>query len=78
MADRQEFRVTRSGNVQGSIPAFTVEGKITDSQTGATLYDFTGARSIRFPQVMAGMTSAQRDEFVDAVVDFLVRATTGY
>ena len=69
MPDLQSFSVTRNGTVSlPAAPTWIIAGKITDSQTGAVLQDFTGANAVNFPQVLGNLTNAQQDDFVQRVV----------
>lgn len=73
MPDFQNFSITRGNNANVNIPTWTISGRITNSQTGATIQDFTGGNVIRFPQVLGNLTTAQQNEFVSEVIQMLIR-----
>lgn len=77
MPDFQQFSVTRSGTANLTVPTWAVEVKITDSKTGATVRDFTGANALSFPQILGQLTAAQQDEFVAASMNWLIRKRAG-
>ena len=74
MPDFQGFSIVRNGTASlPNAPTWNIQGKITDSQTGDVLHDFTGANTIKFPQVLGNLTNAQQDRFVQEVVQMLIR-----
>lgn len=80
MPDFQDFSLTRNGTVSlPNAPQWRVELRITDSQTGEELRDFTGANALSFPQILGQLTAAQQDEFVAMSMAWLIhkRAGTG-
>ena len=77
MPDLQNFSVTRTGNTVNGIPEYAIEGQVCDSQSGAVLRDFTGANGVKFPQILATVTAAQRDVLVQLLVRELIRIKTG-
>ena len=80
MADLQNFSVTANGNVNiSNFPRFTITATVTDSQTSAVLFDFTGANAITFPGDMPTLfpTAAARRAFVERLAMHLVRVKAG-
>ena len=77
MPDFQQFSVTRTTAASMTVPRWTIELKITDSQTGALLRDFTGANALSFPAILGQLTNAQQDEFVFNAVEWLIRKRAG-
>lgn len=76
--DLQNFSVTRSGTVNlNNVPQWIIEGQITDSQTGAVLFDFTGANSVKFPQVLGQLSNAKQNKFVEFAVLTLLKMRFG-
>jgi hypothetical protein len=75
--DLQSFFVTRNGTVNLTVPQWTISFLVTDSKTGAVLFDRTGANALSFPQVLGQLTAAQQDEFVNMVVVWLLRKRLG-
>ncbi len=67
MADLWDFKVVRAGNVQLTVPTWTVSGKVVN-RGGPPDVDFTAGNSVSFPQVLGQLTVAQQDEFVTRAV----------
>lgn len=67
MADLKGFSRTVNLPVTATVPSVTWEGKITDSQTGAVLYDFTGAKAINFPAILTLLTPDDLFSLLDAI-----------
>ena len=79
MPDLQNYSVVRTGNtINANIPEFAISGQVCDSQSGAVLADFSGANTIRFPQVWATLTQAQRQALVETIARDLIRVVTGF
>lgn len=75
MPDLQEFSVAPNGTATlNNFPRFTISAKITDSKTGAVLFDFTGANAIQFPGDLPTIlnTAAERRAFVETIAHFLL------
>jgi len=69
MPDLIEFSVVRSGTASLTVPVWTIAGKIVDSKTQQTVIaDFTGANTVKFPQVLGQLTNAQQDRLVEMIV----------
>lgn len=80
MPDLQNFAVAANGNVNiNNFPRFTITAQVTDSQSGAVLFDFTGANSITFPGDMPTLfpTAAARRAFMERMAVHLVRVKAG-
>lgn len=77
MPDFQQFDVQTLGSVSVTLPRFQISVKVTDSQTGATIADFTGANAFVFPGVLATLTAAQRRTILDDIVARLIRMKAG-
>jgi hypothetical protein len=77
MPDFQEFAVIRNGTISLTVPQWTVSLKVTDSKTGAVLFDRTGVNSFSFPQILGQLTVAQQDEFVQMAIGWLLRKRLG-
>jgi hypothetical protein len=78
MPDLQNYSITKSGSKSVSLPIYTISGMVNDSQTGALLADFSGAKSIVFPDVWATLTVAQRDDLIASMARTFVQIKTGY
>lgn len=72
MPDYQQFSIARTGPQQMTVPTWSINLLVTDSKTGATIFNFTGANALSFPQVLGTLTTAQQDEFVRRVMQMLI------
>lgn len=77
MPDIQNMSLNVLAAQNVSMPRLSIEAQITDSQTGAVLFDFTGANNIVFPQYVAQMTVADRRAFVEYIAIYLIRHKSG-
>ena len=78
MPDLMDFSVTRAGSKSLTVPTWTIQGRLVDSQTQRTLHaDFTGANSVSFPQIMGTLTNAQQDSLVEMLVRKLLEFKFG-
>ena len=70
--DLQQYAISSAtGTV--AIPNFQVAFKIVNSNTGATILDKTGANVVKFSDYFATMTTAEKLELRDHIVEFLMR-----
>lgn len=73
MPDLLDYSVTRLSNATLSVPRWSVEGRIVDSQTQQTVIeDFTGANAVVFPSVLGNLSAAGQDRWVHQVVQDLI------
>ncbi len=72
MPDYQQFSVTRIAPAAMTVPRWQIELKVTNSQTGAVIRDFTGANAIIFPNVLGTYTNAQQDRLVELIVTYMI------
>ena len=77
MPDFQNFSITRGNNVSLSVPVWTIEGKITNSQNGSVIQDFTGANAVKFPQILGQLTIDQQNQFVEEIIQILIHRKFG-
>lgn len=78
MPDLTNYSITRSGNtIAANIPEFVISGQLVNSQSGALIADFSGANAIRFPQVWATLTVAQRQTLIEKIARDLIAVVTG-
>lgn len=77
MPDLQQFSITPQASASVTVPRALIAAKVTDSQTGATLADFTGANALQFPAVIATLTAADRLELAQLVADWLIKKKAG-
>jgi hypothetical protein len=75
--DIQNFSIVRAGNVQLTVPTWTIAGQLTDSTTGEILRDFTGGNTVSFPQVLGSLTAAEQDDLVAFLVRHLLKLRFG-
>ena len=76
--DLQNFSVTRNGTVSlPNSPTWIISFKLTDSQSGAVLFDRTGGNALNFPQVLGQLTNSQQDEFVEMIANWMIRKRLG-
>lgn len=74
MPDLQSFSVVRSGTVSlPSVPTWSIQFKVCNSQTGAVIQDFTGVNGFSFPQVFAQFSAADQDDLVSRWVMDMIR-----
>lgn len=67
------YSVTRLANASLSVPRWSVEGRIVDSQTQQTvIQDFTGANAVLFPNVLGNLSNAKQNQWVEEVVRDLI------
>lgn len=72
MADYQNYSVTRITNATMSVPRWRIELTVTNSQTGAVLYDFTGANALFFPAMLGQFSTERQDALVNGWVRDLI------
>lgn len=73
MADLLDHKITRLSNASVSLPRWHIEGRLVDSDTQQkTLADFTGSNAIVFPQVLAQLSLADRDELVEMLTRWIL------
>jgi hypothetical protein len=77
MPDFQEFVVTKQSNQNLNVPVWSVSLKVTDSTTGAVLFDRTGVNAFSFPQILGQLTAAQQDDFVRMSLNWLINKRLG-
>jgi hypothetical protein len=79
MPDFQDYQLVVQANAQVTMFRFRLEARITDSQTGQVLFDFTGANGILFPADLPSLltTAADRREFVEMIAHYLLRKKAG-
>lgn len=77
MPDLQNFSITHLGAANINVPRFTVSAKITDSTTGAVLFDFTGANAITFPNSLSAATQADRVELAQMIANWMLYKKAG-
>jgi hypothetical protein len=75
MADLQDYRVSVLSAVTVNVPRLRIEARITDSQTGATLRDYTGANAITFPADLQTLLTTPEDRrvFGEYIAAFLIQ-----
>lgn len=78
MADLINFQVVRAGNVQLTVPTWTISGRVIGRGDGLPEINFTGGNAISFPQVLGQLTTAQQDEWVQHVVLELLQKRLGF
>lgn len=57
MADMQSYSVTLLGQAGVQTPRASINARITNSETGATLFDYTGANALQFPAVLRDLSN---------------------
>ena len=77
MPDLQNFSITPQVSININVPSYVIAGRITDSQTGTVLADFTGLNAIQFPSVLGTLTAQQRRDLLDLFVTQLIFAKAG-
>ena len=79
MPDLQQYQLTPLSNASLTVPRFQIECVVTDSQSGAVLFDFTGANAIVFPRDLLTLypTAAERRAFADLIANELIRKKAG-
>lgn len=77
MPDLQEFSVVRQTATNVNIPSYRISGKLTDSETGAVLADFTDANALAWPSVLSTLTVAQQDQIAGGIAQQLLSMKAG-
>lgn len=80
MPDFQQFQLTQLSNASVTSPRFTISVLITDSKTGATLFDFTGANVITFPGDLPTLLPTTQDkvDFARYIAAYLIQKKAGF
>lgn len=77
MPDFNNFAVTRQDAANINVPTHKFEGKITDSTSGATLADFTGANAVLWPSVLSTLTATQQDQIATNLAQQILEMKAG-
>lgn len=77
MPDFQQFRLAAQADSNLTVARITIEGQITDSKTGAVLFDFTGANAVVFALRVQGFTVAQHRQLAEQVAQDILRMKAG-
>ena len=77
MADLQNFSVTTASAVSVVVPRFTIQAKVVDSQSGATLADYTGGSALQFPSILATLSAQQRQDIIDLIATLIINQKAG-
>ena len=77
MADLQQYSITPLASASVNVPRAQIEALVTDSRTGATIADFTGANALIFPAVIATLTVEQRRELAQLIARWLLEKKAG-
>ena len=76
--DFQDFAITPAATASiAAMPRFTISCRLTDSVTGETLRDFTGANTLTFPDMLKVLNATQREEFVRMAALWIINARAG-
>lgn len=68
MADMQQYTVALTGQGGVQTPRASIAARVTDSTTGQTLFDFTGANALNFPAVLRDLTDAQFEALIRDII----------
>ena len=77
MPDFQNLVITDLPDASLTVNRFRIEVRVTDSQTGALLQDFTGPNALTFPGVLATLTARQRRTILRGLVRQIILMKTG-
>lgn len=77
MPDFQNYSVTRRSAVNVNVPRYEIQVRVTDSNTGATIADFTGANALMWPGVLSTLTAEQRDVLIDQIASMIINMKAG-
>ena len=77
MADFQAFSITPLAAASVNMNRVSIACKVTNSNTGALIADFTGANAITWPDVLSTLTAAQRQEIHQLIVTRLIQMKAG-
>lgn len=76
--DIQNFTLTPNGTISVTVEQYTVSAKVVEPRRGgAVLFDFTGANTVSWPQVLHTLTDAQRQELIRNTLVWLLQIKTG-
>jgi|GEM_PF-2752370 len=76
MADLQ-LTITAGGRGNRPVPLTTFSGKVLNSDTGAVLYDFTGANQIEWPTVIDTLTATQQRQLAEIIAKHVIYMVSG-
>lgn len=77
MPDFQSLGITDLADASVTVPRFQISCKVTDSQTGAVLSDFTGANALTFPNALATLTAQQKKTLLRGLVKRMILMKAG-
>lgn len=73
MPDLQQFAITKLSNLTiTNAPRYQISCRVTNSNTGATIRDFTGANALTFPQVLGQLSEAERVEMIELIANWII------
>lgn len=73
MPDLRQFAITKLSNQTiNNAPRYQISCLVTNSNTGATIRDFTGANALTFPQVLGNLTEAERVEMIELIANWII------
>lgn len=73
MADFQDFTLSPLGSANVNVPRATISVRVTDSTSGATLLDLTGANTIAWPAEWGQLSNAERRDLGEIIAYWLIR-----
>ena len=77
MPDYQNYKLTALASANVNVPRVQIEAVVTDSSTGATIADFTGAGALVFPAVIATLTAQQKLDLAELIARYLLNVKAG-
>lgn len=75
MPDLQDFAVTRASPGNLNTPRHVIAGRLVEGP--ATIADFTGDNVIRFPDVLATLSTEQQDELAGMLAQTIIQMKAG-
>jgi imidazoleglycerol phosphate synthase glutamine amidotransferase subunit HisH len=78
MPDLQQFTITALASASVNVPRAQIEALVVDSQTQATIADFTGANALIFPGVITTLSAADRLELAQLIARWLLLKKAGF
>ena len=76
--DFQQFAITLpGGNITPTVPQVNVTLRVTDAQTGAILFDFTGANAFSLWTAFGSLSTNDKRDVIEVMAQAVIRKKAG-